>query len=148
MELEDLLYPAREKDYNNEFRKLIYQRKFPYAKTKHREISRTNPQSAKKEILINELLLQAINTSKQEKQEIINFINNKQYEELLKYLEQKLLTKNLSQTEEIITVLATDYLEILKTNKIPQQKNLYAESIFNLIYHKKYQEALKKKQRI
>ncbi len=92
--------------------------------------------------IIRELLIRACITQDKEKKHLISLINNKNYCEVIEYLENTAKKHRLSRYNKYINILAKDYIEIKKTSIIPEIQE-HDNSFYGMLKAKDYIEALK-----
>lgn len=92
--------------------------------------------------IIRELLIRACITQDKEKKHLIFLINNKNYCEVIEYLENTAKKHRLSRYNKYINILAKDYIEIKKTSIIPEIQE-HDNSFYGMLKAKDYIEALK-----
>lgn len=81
--------------------------------------------------LIKDILKEIINKNLNEKNKLLDLVKNKNYEEVINFLEEKSNNKNLSMFEEYVIDLINTYFEINDTKNIPKKEN---EETFNMLH--------------
>lgn len=92
--------------------------------------------------IIRELLIRACKTQDNEKKHLKYLINDKNYHEVIEYLENAAKKHRLSRYNKYVNILAKDYIEIKKTSIIPEIQE-HDNSFYGMLKAKDYIEALK-----
>lgn len=94
------------------------------------------------DLITKTLLEQAIEKQKKVKKEINTLIINKQYEDVIAYLESIEKNTNLSFIDKYTLQLTKDLVDIINTNKVPKKRGVYNANMFVAIDAKDYALAL------
>ncbi len=94
------------------------------------------------DLVTKTLLDQAIKKQRKVKREINILINNKQYEDVITYLENIEKNTHLSLTDKYALQLTKDLVDIITTSKVPKKRDIYKDDIFAAIDAKDYELAL------
>ena len=140
IDIDDKRY--RNKPLRNKIRKSIFKNKFPFAMKQMNDLISANNQIIVQDIISQALLYQATEVETQKKHKIINFINNKEYDQLISFFTETENKHKLSVYDEYTLWLAKNILNIKETNEIPKIKKLQAQNIFHAIDCENYELAL------
>ena len=132
-----------EADIKNKIRFAVFQGKIDYA-SKHLNgyIFRTKNITTQN-IIEKELLSQIIDIEKSNKKFILNLINAKNYEELIKYLLDKKDKSHLNKKEEYTLKLSQVFVEMQTSLSIPNKIIGNEIDIYEAIENNNYENALK-----
>lgn len=148
LKLEDIRVLDNDKRYSNiqmqnKIRTAVLQRKFPYALKLLNDLTAKNGRLTIQDIVTKTLLLQVLNVETISKNLIADYINKKNYEEIVNHLLNKQQRHNLSIAEEYILKLTKQIIEIKTTSKVPCKDIVQTESLFEAIDAKNYDLAFK-----
>ena len=147
MSFKDIEIPLADKRYQdillqNKIRENLIQQKFALAFNQVNEMTKKRDIYTVHDKILKLLLTKVINNSKLSKDIILNFIRNSQYDELINYLKAKQDNQKLSILDEYTLKLAIQYVEMKKTSKVLDSKNIKSEYIFDLIDANHFTKAL------
>lgn len=106
--------------YINGIREKIINLKLYMAKKDLQEYNKINGKVSKELHLTNILLSQALDVFSLEKENIKKYMETKDYEGLINYLEELNNKHNLTDEERLILTLANNYLKIRETGVVPE----------------------------
>ena len=127
----------------NRLRYAAYQRKLPYALQQQKAIIAQNKGASTQDYISQVLLTQAAQAEDVSKNTIGTLADQKDYEGLIAYLEEKQNKMALNQTEVQILNLVNVLLTIQETKEIPESKYTQEPNLFTAINDENYEYALK-----
>ena len=147
LKIEDIRVDFEDKRYKdipqqNKVRIAVLQRKFPYALKQLKDLTIKHGFSTVQDIITKTLLLQAIEVETKNKNTLIEFSYNREYEKIVEFLNEKQKRHDLSLNDRYILILVTALLEILEKENIPEKKIFQADKIFEAIDGCNYELAL------
>lgn len=132
---------------HNEVVTEILNHKYKYALTILKEFNHKNNHSPLRDIILKELLFQSSDKLCEDKQVLMRLVIDKKYPEIIKYLEKKQETEELTRLEKYAIDLSNKYLEIESTKVIPIAKKYQSDNtemtLFDAITYNNYYLALK-----
>lgn len=126
----------------NKIRLLSFDQKFLIAGKQLNEYIEKKGKIDVQDIIIKILLNQAFEKQNRVKKEIIQLANNKQYDQIIQYLQSIEKYCSLSSADECILSLAMDISELMKTGIIPKKKISSSHRLFDAIRGKNFELAL------
>jgi len=129
-------------------RKIAFSQSFINASKVLNALIKTNRRIGQKEIIERKLLDKAVHARSDLNAKRRQYLQERQYEILLKDLRNESLNHNLSKLNSYLALILTDYLEIEKTSIIPMYSNLSLDelsskdAVFLAIKHRNYSLAL------
>ncbi len=134
-------------DYNNtsapnKIRLSSTKQRFVIALRQHNAMIKQKSELSVQDIIISTLLKQAVKEQKRWKQEINKLVKEKQYEEVIKYLETLKEKRHLALADEYTLILTKELLNIIRTGIIPEKQISSSDKIFDAINGKNYEVAL------
>lgn len=94
------------------------------------------------DIIIKTLLSQAIEVQMQNRNQIINLIKQKKYDDIIELYDKMLSSHHLSTFDNYIFILTNELINIIQTKSIPVKKIFSTENIFEAIDGKNFELAL------
>lgn len=147
LKLEDIRVDFNDRRYNdipaqNKIRISSLNQKFVLASKQLNDLIKQNGRWSVQDIISMTLLSQAIEEQNRIKKHIIKLVNEKQYEEVIEYLETLQEQHNLSLSDEYTLTLTKDLTEIIRTGIIPEKQVFSTDKLFDAISGKNYELAL------
>lgn len=143
LRLEDLIIDEKDFRYSdvNKYNNVInamMQRKFSYALHLLNNIIEEKKYKTRQDIIIINLLYDVFMAEKEDKNNILNYVKEKDYDSIIKILDIKSKKVGLSFNEEIINILASD-IKYFKNNKyipkpLKEERFSFREAIDNYNY--------------
>lgn len=126
----------------NKIRSSVFLRSFPYAlKQLNIQIKQQNIVTVQ-DIIIKDLLVQAIEVQSINKNTLIELAQNKEYKKIVEYLEEKQEMHKLSLTDNYILKLANEIISLKETQQVPEKNIFETEIMFDAIDGRNYELAL------
>ncbi len=147
LQVDDVKIDLRDEGYDdichqNNIRALSLNQKFILALNKHNGLIKQKDKLSEQDILIKVLLSQAVEEQNRKKRYIVKLIQEKQYSEVIDFLEKLKERHKLSQSDEYILSLTYDLVEIIKTGIIPNKQVFSTNKLSEAINGKNYGIAL------
>lgn len=138
LKLEDIRVDFRDKRYkdakeHNKMRLTVLQGKLPYALNQINGLIAKNGALTVQDIIVRNLLYQAVAVEKENKSKVLESIKLKNYESIINILEEKQKRYNLSLMDEHILKLTYEIHNIEKTGNIPTIGLIETENLFEAI---------------
>lgn len=130
--LEDILVDSEDKrfsDVSQENERRTYAYNSSYAKA----LWSYHDSKLFSDLIIRKLLFQRINLDKRGKITMLKLVTAKKYQDIIDFLENKKKSKKLSFNDKYVLRLATNIVEIQKTNKIPASSISFTKDTFAAI---------------
>ena len=145
---EDIKVNPRDKRYKdktlqNKIRIAALKQKFPFALKQLNDLIASHGSTTVQDLITKTLLSQAIAVENSNKKALLTLINNKEYTEVISFLEKKQNQYTLSLIENATLKLAKEIVAIQETKKIPKPLLLQEINLFNAIDRQNYKAALK-----
>lgn len=148
LKIEDIRVDFEDKRYKdiplqNKIRIAVLQRKFPYALKQLKDLITKHGFVTLQDIVTRTLLFQAIEVETKNKNELLEFVYNRDYEKAVEFLNSKEKRYNLSLNDRYVLKLLNVLLTMLKTGKVLERKVFQAEKLFDAIDGNNFELALK-----
>lgn len=145
--LRDIIVDFNDKRYNdvstqNKIRISSLNQRFILASKQLNDLIKQNGKLSAQDIIIRTLLNQAVEEQIRIKRYIAKLVNEKQYEEVIEYLETLKEQHNLSLADEYTLSLTKDLTEIIRTGIIPEKQVFSTNKLFDAVNGKNYELAL------
>jgi len=147
MEISDIKVNADDRRYSdiaslNKSIAAAFQQKFSYALKLLNDFGNAIKKLPITLMLVKFLLKQAINIEQKTNKILKEMAQNKEYEQIIEFLENKEKNHNLGWVNSYVLVLAKDAIKISKTKEVPEIKDLVQDNIFTAIDAYNYELAL------
>ena len=147
LKIEDIRVDFHDKRYQdipqqNKIRIAVLQRKFPYALKQLKDLTAQYGSLTVQDIITRTLLFQAVEAETISKNTLIELAQNKAYEEIVDYLEEKQKRHNLSLTDSYTLKLVNEIINLQETQQIPERTIFQSEKLFEAIDGNNYELAL------
>lgn len=147
LKLEDIKVDFNDERYNdifqqNKIRNFILQRRFPYALKQLNKLIAQHKTKSIQDIITVTLLHQAIDIENISRNNLVKFAENKKYEEIIKYLQEKNRRHDLSLVDSYTLKLANQIKNLQNTHQLPQKTIFRSENLFEAIDGNNYDLAL------
>lgn len=132
----------KNKPLRNKIRKSIMKNKFSHALELTNDLMRGDNSIHVQDLITKYLIHQVIRVEAISRNQIIEFINTKQYDQIVSILEKKEDRHNLSLCDQYTLWIAKNILIIKETNTVPKYKNLKTQNMFHAMDCNNFQLAL------
>ncbi len=130
-------------DLQNKIRFSSYRQKFFSALKQLNDLTNQKGSSNTSLVLIRYLINQAIDVQVENRDKVLNFIKQKEYEKVREFYKELSNKRNLSIIDEYILTLTNDLLDITASKKIPVKKIFSTNNLYEAIKGNNYELALK-----
>ncbi len=147
LEYDDIRVDYNDKRYENipkqnKMRLSALNQRFSLALLQLNELIRDKGSIKVQDLLIKNLLIQALDVQNKNRKEIINLIKQKQYQDIIDFYKKREASHRLSISESYVYILTKDLLNINKTKIIPEIQEYNTNDFFNAIDGQNYELAL------
>lgn len=147
LKIEDIRVDFNDKRYQdipqqNKIRIAALRRKFSYALKQLKDLIAQHGSLTVQDIITRTLLYQAVEVETISKNNLIELVKNKTYEEIVDYLETKQKRHNLSLIDSYTLKLVNEIINLQETQQIPQKTVFQSEKLFEAIDGNNFELAL------
>ncbi len=147
LKLEDFRVDFKDKRYSdvskqNKIRLSALNHRFTLAAKQLNETIQEKGMLSAQDIIIKTLLAQAIEVQIQNRNKIIDLINQKKYENIIEFYKKMESYHNLSTSDNYTLILTNELVNIIHTKSIPEKQVFSTENIFEAIDGKNFELAL------
>lgn len=147
LKLEDFRIDFNDKRYanvhlQNKVRLSALNQRFTLAAKQLNEAIQEKGSLSVQDIIIKTLLTQAIEVQIQNRNNVINLIKQKKFEDIIEFYKKMEASHHLSISDSYTFILTNELLNIIHTKNIPEKKIFSTDNIFEAIDGKNYELAL------
>ena len=147
LKLEDFRVDFKDKRYanvhlQNKIRLSALNQRFTLAAKQLNEAIQEKGSLSVQDIIIKTLLAQAIEVQIQNRNNVINLIKQKKFEDIIEFYKKMEFSHHLSISDSYTFILTNELLNIINTKNIPEKTVFSADNIFEAIDGKNYELAL------